>query len=676
MRDPGVSTRRSRGTARGAHTFAALCLLLLLVTFAVLAFRSGGYVLQRTAPILFVLAALAIAAVWRARGLKRPSRPLAVALIAYATFVVWAGLSVLWSTGPDLSWYAFTVGLLYLLVMAAVAVLPGGVGQLRLVAAGFAFIVLAVCVYALLGKVAPDVLTDAHVFARLRAPVGYWNVLAALAVMAIPVILTAASDATAAWWLRGLAASALTIVAFTFFFTFSRGGYLALAAALVAYLLLGTRRLPAAATLAIVAVVTSLVLLLDRHLGTLFSPTTNDALRASQGHALAVGVLVALVAAFALQGLAALAERRWTLSARQARWIGTAIVAAVVLAPLVAGIAYASTHGGTAWISRQYHAALSPAGPSNDADRLTSLGTSGRIPWYKSALRGFVHHPVTGTGAGTFVLTNDLYRSDTFVARHSHSQWLNVLSELGVVGLALFGVAIAGLVAAALGRPVRRRGDPHRALLAACQAAVVAFVVHMSIDWDWDMTAITVAFLLLAGTCAAYVAAPGRETQGAEEADTWPGRERGRGNGWALRDGVPSVGARVLATVVIVFAVACWALPYFAERATQQAQYQLSAGDTTGAVATAGRAARLAPLSVEPLLTLADAQAQAGRPHEAAATLEKAVRLQPDNYEPYYRMGELVLQDFGDSEAARAWFERALALNPRDPLVNHALNSL
>jgi len=41
----------------------------------------------------------------------------------------------------------------------------------------------------------PDLVTDAHVFARLSGSIGYWNVLAAIVVMAIPVTVEAASRA-------------------------------------------------------------------------------------------------------------------------------------------------------------------------------------------------------------------------------------------------------------------------------------------------------------------------------------------------------------------------------------------------------------------------------------------------------------------------------------------------
>jgi hypothetical protein len=676
-RDHLAETAGSEAVLRSGDdqpTAAAFCILALLAAVVALSFLSGGYILQRTAPIVFVLAALGMVAVWRARALSRPSRPYLVALIAFAAFVAWTGLSVLWSTGPDLSWVSFVVAVLYLLVMAAVGLLPGGPLQLRLAAYGFAVVVLVVSAYAFLGKIAPDMVEDAHLFARLRAPIGYWNVLAVLIVMALPILLEIASRSGTRPLVRGFAASALVLLSFTFFFTFSRGGYVALAAALLVYFALTTRRLNALTSLAIPMGIVAAILLGLRHLDSLFAVTADDVLRATQGHTLAWWFVVALGVAFALQFAVTLAERRWALSAHQARVVGLAVLAVLVVVPLVFGTVSVVRHGGGEWLGAQYHALLSPAGPSNDVDRLTSLGTSGRVPWYREALRGFSHHVVAGTGAGTFRLTNELYRTNDFIVLHSHSQWLNVLTELGIVGLILFAVAVGGLVVAAFGRVLRDRRDPHRALLAACQAAVIAFVVHISIDWDWDMTAITVAFLLLAGVSAAYVSRQGVVGQRRRAARAGAGPVRRQAPPTATS--VPSRGLRLLATAVILFAVACWALPYLAERATATAQDQLSRGQLAQAEAAARRAAALDPLAVDPLLTLAAAQAQNGDPEAAAATLEQAVRLQPDNYEPYYQMGNLQLRSFGDETAAREWYRKALELNPRHPGTRHMLGQL
>ncbi len=654
-------------------------IVVLLAAIAALSFLSGGYLPQRTTPVVFVLAGFALWGIWRGRGFVRPSRPYLIALGAFAALVAWIGLSVLWSTGPDLSWVAFDVAALYLLVMAAVGSLPGGPRQIRLAVRGFALIVLVVSAYAFFGKVAPDVVTHAHLFARLRAPVGYWNVLAALIVMALPAYLVTASRGWRQPWVRGLAASAIVLLLLTYFFTFSRGGYVALGVALIVYFALATRRLSAFVSLAIPLVSTAAVLLQVRGLGTLFATTTDDQLRAVQGHQLAVWSAVALVLAGVAQVAVAYAERRWTLSARQTRVVGTVVIAVVVLAPLAFGTFSIVRHGGVGWVADQYHAALTETSYTNSVRRLTSLGTSGRIPWYREAIRGFSHHPLAGTGAGTFGITDELYRVTTFEAKHSHSQWLNVLTELGVVGFALFLVAVCGLLVAVFRHAGRDRDDPCRSLLAACQAAIAAFVVHLSIDWGWDMASITLAFLLLAGVSASYVrdrhvkAAAAPEAPDAAASGVAPGIPAGS---TIPHPGSPSLTVRVFATCAVLFVVASWALPYFSERATISAQDQLSRGQVAAAEAAARRAAALDPLSVDPLLTLADVQAQQGDPDAAAATLQRAVRLQPHYYKPYYQMGTLLLESFHDEAAARAWYLKALELNPMHPGLRSVLEGL
>ena len=648
-----------------------LALLALLAGITALGFLSGGYIFSRAAPVVFVLAALVAAGVWLVRGPARPSRTYLVGLAAFAAFAAWTGLSVLWSIGPDLSWVAFDFAAFYLLVAVVCGVLPGGRAQLRLAAYGFALVVAAIAMYAFLGKIAPDVVTDAHVFARLSGSIGYWNVLAALIAMAVPVALEAASRTTLPAWVRGLASSGLAILFFTLFFAFSRGGFVALAVALAVYFALSTRRLSGLLSLAIPGVLAAAVLFHVRNLGTLFTETTNDALRTAQGHALARWVAVALVVAFAAQVLVALAQRRRPLPARTARVVGSVVLVVLVAAPIIFGIYYFPRHGGLGgWVRVHYDAVLAGSGPSNSAGRLTSLGSSGRVPWYREAVKGFRAHEVSGSGAGTFRFTNYLYRDQLWVVKHSHSQWLNVMSELGLVGLVLFVAAIGGLVVAAFGRLFKDRTDPERSLLAGCQAAIAVFVVHMSIDWDWDMAVITAAFLLLVGVAAAYVRERGRigdaaglatsEAQAVELAPPAPTRRL-------------SLAMRLLVTGLVAAGVFSWALPYLSQRAASAAIDDASRGHLTQAAASARKASRLDPLAVDPLITLALVQAQQHQAMAARSTLDKAVRLQPYNYSGYYQMGLLTLNSFGQRDEATRWFRRALALNPLDPVIRQQL---
>jgi tetratricopeptide (TPR) repeat protein len=328
-----------------------------------------------------------------------------------------------------------------------------------------------------------------------------------------------------------------------------------------------------------------------------------------------------------------------------------------------------------------------------------------------------------------------------------------VLSELGVVGLVLLVAALVLLVAAAVGNPFSRRGDPLHPLLVALQAATIAFIVHMTGDWDWDMAAIgTLAFVFLAA-CASYRATraaderrAARDTSVADEpgelqvdeaalepafaaaespepvfamaaasqatvysaasvsmdpsftessespepafattsfaADAsslgeegdvpdgekaHPGSRRGRRVGW---------GPRTVASLALVLLAVCWLPPYLAFRAQNTALAEATDGRVEAALVHVRRAARLDPLAVEPLLTEARLLQQLGRSREALQTIKAAGRLQPQNYKVWFALGELQQGVFGKVKAARAAFNRALALNPTDALSRTELDRL
>ena len=168
----------------------ALPLGFALVLFEVLAFRSGGYIPTSAAPV--VIAFCVVLAIWAgSRPRLADGRLLAIGLLALGAFAVWSGVSTLWSVGPDLSWISFNYATLFTLVAASCVLCRPGVWGLRLAGFGFLAAMLPVALYAFLGKALPDVVTHAHLFARLAQPVGYWNVLAILMVMAVPVALAA-----------------------------------------------------------------------------------------------------------------------------------------------------------------------------------------------------------------------------------------------------------------------------------------------------------------------------------------------------------------------------------------------------------------------------------------------------------------------------------------------------
>ena len=657
--DAGLNTARAGHRApsrlRNAAPFA-----ITLVCAGLLSFLSGGYIFTRSAPLAVVYLLLAAVWVWFLRRRSWSSPLYLAALAVFGLFVAWTGLSVSWSFGPDLSWIAFDLAALYLVVAAVLGLTPVRGLQLRTAGYGFLAVAVAVGVYAFLGKVVPEAVTHAHTYARLDSPVGYWNVLALMMVMGLAVALALAGDRAAHPARRELAAAAAVPLSFAFFFTLSRGGLVVLAVTLVLYFGFTTTRLASFASLAAIAAPVAAVLWRVRDLGTLFSATSDDALRTVQGHALLRWSLAALLVAAGAQAVIALVQR----AVPRPRWLRVAAGVAVVLVLLV-GVGggswrFLENRGGSAWVKDRVQTFISGTDTTDSgegAGRLISLNT-GRPPLWREALEQSRSHRLRGTGAGTFVFTHDRFREDAGDVKHAHSQWFNVLSELGTVGLGLFAAAMALFITAAVRNPFTDRRDPLRPLLVALQAGMVAFVVHISWDWDWDMAAIGMVFFLFAAACSSYLATRAadrrRHVAVAAPEDVVAAPEEA------------SLPARTVATVALVLLAASWLVPYLSAREESAALAAAGDGDTAVALSHARRAASLDPLAVDPLITESLVLQQQGRNGEALAVLEKAALLQPDNYQVFYHQGVLLLQAFGRKQAAIAALRRALALNPLD----------
>jgi hypothetical protein len=96
---------------------------------------------------------------------------------------------------------------------------------------------------------------------------------------------------------------------------------------------------------------------------------------------------------------------------------------------------------------------------------------------------------VLGTGAGTFERSWQRNPDAGLKARDAHSLYLETLSELGPIGLGLLLAALA----VPFGACVAARRSP---VVPAALGAYSAYLVHASIDWDWELTGLTLAALL------------------------------------------------------------------------------------------------------------------------------------------------------------------------------------
>ena len=115
------------------------------------------------------------------------------------------------------------------------------------------------------------------------------------------------------------------------------------------------------------------------------------------------------------------------------------------------------------------------------ATRLTTV-SSNRYEYWRVGLRAFADHPLAGLGAGGFRVAWLQERTIPEAVRDAHSLEVEIAAELGLVGLMAFGLLAGGVAAAARGA---LRTRPEAA--AGPAAALLAWFLHASIDWDWQL---------------------------------------------------------------------------------------------------------------------------------------------------------------------------------------------
>ena len=181
-----------------------------------------------------------------------PSRPIPriawVGIGLLLAFAAWTALGIGWSESAERSAAELGRVATYLGVFGLAVVAQGREGLRRTlfgVAAGIAL----VGTLAVLSRLHPSWFPNdqaAEFFpsenARLNYPLNYWNGLAALMAIGIPLLTLVATEARYVLT-RALAAAALPVVALAAYFTFSRGGTLAAAVSLVALFALSPHRL-------------------------------------------------------------------------------------------------------------------------------------------------------------------------------------------------------------------------------------------------------------------------------------------------------------------------------------------------------------------------------------------------------------------------------------------------
>jgi tetratricopeptide (TPR) repeat protein len=628
----------------------SLVLAVSAVLLGASLFFGGGADEDRLLPIgvaAVVVAAAAAAAI--PLGLLPQPRldvPALAVVALVAASAVWSAVSIVWSIAPDRSWAAFNRGVVYLALLVLGIVLGASVGRVpRVVAAGLAAAFGLVVLWALAGKVVPDLGPDNARSARLRAPVGYWNALGLLVAMSLPLWLWLAARRVHKTLLRGGATAMLVLALVAIALTTSRGSVLVGSAAIGAWLVIGRPRLESVfALLVAVPIAVAVAWWAVQQQGVAQAGAAQPAAR-HDGAMLGVVLLVAVAVAGGLAVGATRWEARHPLDPkRRGRLRRLALVAAAVCA--VAGLALGIARVGNpaTWAGDRLDEFRNPPSVQvpNSPERIVQFSSNHRWTWWQEAARIFADQPLGGTGAATFALARRPLRNDTQAPLAPHDVALQALSETGVVGLALL-LALVGASAWAVRRALGRLPFADRAASAALAAALVAYLAHSVIDIGWEYIAVSAPCFLALGVLLS-AGRPVVESSG----------ER--------RPGLALVAAAVALT-----AVASLASPWLAQRRVDAAYDAIARGDLNAAASEAKRAADLNPLSVQPLHVHAAAEEIRGDLPTAERLYADAVDLQPENPETWYELGRFEFEARGDLGAALRFLDRSYALDAFGP---------
>jgi O-Antigen ligase len=496
--------------------------LVLLAGPVAIAFFSGGYFDgPRASAGLVAWALVAVAALATDRPLPRafPSR---LALMGLTLLAIWTLVSFVWAPLAGEAYHAGQRVILYAGALVAATALLREERWLRAVEPAVAGGALVVVVYGLSERLAPWLVTLHHsatAYGRLEQPVAYWNGMGVLAALGIVLCARLAGTPSREDRLRALAAAATTPLGLGIYLTFSRGALFACLAGLITLVVAAPSRAQLR-SIGLALAAGALSVLSAVPFSGVTSLSGSHGARVLQGSVTLVLLLAIASAAAVLQLSAARREREGLLATGGVKLPAHAPVVALLV---VVGAFAAFLAVGATETRKQPR-------PSATAARYSTL-RSDRYAYWRVAARAFRAEPVRGIGARGWAVYWLRYRPFAGGAKDAHSLYIQTAAELGLVGLVLLAMFLGGVAWAA-----------RDALRAGCElgvgplAGAVVWVAHVALDWDWEIPAVTLPALVLAGVLLALA----DDLSGARARPTGLGAQAGRRTPEGAREGTPS----------------------------------------------------------------------------------------------------------------------------------------
>ena len=536
---------------------------------------------------LVVLVLLVTSVVALGPSQLRLTRVSAGALAAFTLYVCWCYLSILWAQSQGTALEGANRALLYLLVFAVMLALPWTSESALVALLVFAIGIGVIAIVLLLHLASANDVSPLFVGGRLAAPTGYINATAALFMMGALPSIVLGSRRELPGPLRGLLLAFATAELQLALTVQSRGWLFTLPLVAIAAIAIVPDRLRVTAAAVLPAVGAAVV---ARRLLHVYRDVPSDPLTHLAHHAAPAALLVC-AAVFFVGTLVAWADglrEPRPLSRAASGAIGAALAVAAIAAGCAVGLIVSHGHPGR-YISQQWHG-FAHQETSATTSHFTDVG-SGRYDFWRVSLDAFKAHPVAGIGIDNF--------ADYYIPRGRsgenpswpHSLEMRLLAMTGIVGAALFLVFIVLAFVAAI--RARRRGPPlGRVIVAAAMLPAVEWLIHGSIDWFWEMPALSgpaLGFLAVAAALSVRRTSTREPDAPADEpTDDVPPASRSRP---ATRKLAAALGAlaAVAAAVVLIF-------PYLSVREVSTA-LNIQTSNPQGALHDLSLAADLNPLT-------------------------------------------------------------------------------
>lgn len=559
-------------------------------------------------------------------------------------------LSVFWAANAAGAYLEFARVMVYLGVFVLV-VLGSTRGNVGRWADGLALGLVAITLVALVSRLFPGSFPYRGLNAalpsgatRLAFPVGYWNGLAILVSLAIPLLLRIAVRKGSPF-VRGLALVPVPAIAAVVYLASSRTGVVTAVLGSLAFLLFTSRRWTALGALLVCAgsAVAAVLALLNRD--ALVNGPLASAAASSEGKSAALIVAGVCLLAGLIYGVGLHAFSRTPAPSRAAGWllVGVALVAFIGALVAVHPI-------------RRFDAFRSAdlQGGDIQAHLLSSAG-NGRWQLWAAAVDEFETKPAFGRGAGSYESWWLEHGSLPLFVQDAHSLYVEVLGELGIVGfLLLAGAFIAGIVTAV--RRLLRQDEEERVTLAAVTAVFVAFAVSAAVDWMWELTIVPV----VAFACLALATGPGT-------APTVRPRLVPPGSGPPLRARLQRYGLGAGVVIASWLLICALAIPLLVDARLQDSRNAVEKGELVTAFRAAADARAIQPWSSEPALQLALVEESAGNDRVALRWIIRAIARDPVDWSLWLTRARIEAQLGRVKQSARS-LERARTLNPRSPI--------